>query len=114
MIDDDPAMGDFVRSVAEPLGYAVETFTEARGFEAAIARGDPDIVILVLTMPDTDGIELLGYLSDRRSRAKVFIMSGFDPAHQRLAATLGEARGLIMGGTIPKPVRVAELRKILS
>ena len=114
MIDDEPAMGDFVRNIAEPLGYEVETYTEARGFEAAVARGDPDVIILDLAMPGTDGIELLGRLSERRVRAKIFIMSGFDPAHQRMATVLGEAKGLVMGGIIPKPVRAAELRKFLS
>jgi hypothetical protein len=41
-------------------------------------------------------------------------MSGFDEAHQRMARTLGEAKGLTMSGLIPKPVRAAELRKLLA
>jgi DNA-binding response OmpR family regulator len=114
MVDDDAAMGDFVRTVAEPLGYKVETCVDARGFMAAMDDGDPDVVILDLVMPGTDGIELIHYLSRRQSRARVFIMSGFDPVHLRMGKTLGDAAGLTMAGIIPKPVRANELRRILS
>lgn len=114
MVDDNEAIGGFVRGVAEPLGYAVETYANAAGFEAALERGDPEVIILDLVMPGTDGIELLRRLADRRSRARIFIMSGFDPAHQRMAVTLGESHGLAMAGIIRKPVRAAELRAMLT
>lgn len=113
VIDDDPAMGDFVRNIAEPLGFAVEDFVEAIGFKAAVAEADPDVIILDLTMPKVDGIELIGYLAERKSQARIFIMSGFDPAVQRMAKTLGEGWGLTMADVIPKPVRAARFREIL-
>jgi DNA-binding response OmpR family regulator len=113
VVDDDPAMGDFVRDIATPLGFAVETFIEAKGFKAAVAKGDPDVIILDLTMPKIDGIELIGYLAEKKSHAKIFIMSGFDPAVQRMAKTLGEGWGLDMADIIPKPVRAARFREIL-
>jgi DNA-binding response OmpR family regulator len=113
VVDDNPAMGDFVRKAAESLDFAVETFVEAKGFKAAVAEGDPDVIILDLTMPKVDGIELIGYLAEKKSRARIFIMSGFDPAVQRMAKTLGEGWGLTMVDIIPKPVRAARFREIL-
>lgn len=114
VVDDDAEMGMFVARIAEGLNYAVECFTEASGFLGALGRGDPDIVILDLTMPDTDGFELLGRLSEMGTHARIFVMSGYDPGLQRMAMTLGQAKGLTMSGLIPKPVRAAELRKLLS
>jgi DNA-binding response OmpR family regulator len=114
MIDDDPTMGEFVRDVAEPLGYDVETHTTADAFKAAVAGSAPDVIVLDLTMPGSDGFELLRYLAKRRERARIFIMSGFEPEHQRMAVTLGEAQGLAMAGIIPKPVRAADLRAMLA
>lgn len=114
MVDDNPMIGDIVRTVAESLGYIVETFTESVNFEAAVARADPDLVILDLNIPETDGIGLLRKLADRRSRARIFIMSGMDPIHQMMAEKLGMSLGLAMAGIIPKPVRVAELRTMLA
>jgi DNA-binding response OmpR family regulator len=114
MVDDDPAIGTFVRAVAEPLGFAVATFLEPDGFRAALEKDGADVIILDLTIPGTDGFELIRYLARRRESARVFIMSGFEPEHQRMAMTLGEAQGLRMVAIIPKPVRAAELRAMLA
>lgn len=114
IIDDDSAMGSFVRAVAEPLGYVVETYTEAKAFKAAVAQADPDVIILDITMPDTDGIELLLEFSKRQVRAKIFIMSGFDQTIRQAAFDLGKLGNLSMGSIIPKPVRAAHLRALLA
>ena len=114
MIDDDPDMGAFVRAVAEPLGYRVETHEDSRTFMTASENERYDVIILDLTMPNTDGIELLRYLSERQVPGRVFIMSGVDPTLRRMAMVLGEAGNLDMAGIIPKPVRVSELRAILA
>ena len=114
MVDDNPLMGDLVRKVSEQLGYVVETYTEAAGFEAAVARAAPDVVVLDLNMPEIDGIGLMRMLAAKGSRAKVFIMSGVDPINQMMAEKMGESLGLTMGGIIPKPVRVAELKAMLA
>jgi len=114
MIDDDPDIGAFVRAVAEPLGFAVETHEDSQGFLNACEEGPYDVIILDLTMPNTDGIELLRYLSERHTPGRIFIMSGVDPTLRRMAMVLGEAGNLDMAGIIPKPVRVDELRAILA
>ena len=114
MVDDEPLMGTFVRTVAEPLGYTVETYTESVGFVAAVTKADPDIIILDLNMPDVGGIELMRVLAANKSRARIFIISGVDPVHQMMAEKQGESLGLKMAGIIPKPVRLADLRTILK
>lgn len=114
MIDDDPDMGAFVQAVAEPLGYAVETHEDALAFMSASEQRPYDVIILDLTMPNTDGIELLRFLSERQAPGRIFIMSGVDPTLRRMAMVLGEAGNLNMAGIIPKPVRVHELRAILA
>lgn len=114
IVDDDPAMAEFVRNVAESVGYTVEAYVDPADFSAAIERADPHTVVLDLSMPDTDGIELLRLLSKRCSRARVFIMSGFDPEIRQMAFALGQIGNLDMCGIIPKPVRVAELRRQLA
>src|SRR5690606_14320727 len=114
IVDDDPAMGQYVRDVAEPLGYVVDVFTEGEGFKAAIGASTADLIILDLTMPGTDGIELLRYLSKIQIKAKILIMSGFDSNIREMAFLLGKQANLAMFGILPKPVRVAELRLMLT
>ncbi len=114
IVDDDPAIGQYVRDVAEPLGYVVDVFTEGEGFKAAVGAADPDLIILDLTMPGTDGIELLQHLSRTGTRAKILIMSGFDSNIREMAFLLGKQANLAMFGILPKPVRAAELRLMLT
>ncbi|HNB25318.1 MAG TPA: response regulator [Alphaproteobacteria bacterium] len=114
IVDDDPAMGQYVRDVAEPLGYAVDVFIEGEGFRAAVGRDDPDLIILDLTMPGADGIELLRYLSKVQTKARILIMSGFDSNIREMAFLLGKQANLAMFGILPKPVRTAELRLMLT
>ena len=113
VVDDKAEMGDFIRAVAEPLGYVVETYTKAQEFVAAVGRADPDVIILDLVMPDVDGIELLNLLAARPTGARIFIASGYDPAYQRMAKALGEAHGLAIAGIISKPMRAADLKAAL-
>lgn len=116
IVDDEPAICTFVRAVAEPLGYAVETYTSPVAFKVAISKdkAEAPVIILDLNMPEADGFELIGFIAETGTAAKLFIMSGFGDIYSRMAAQVCEHRGLAVAGAIPKPVCAAELRKILS
>jgi DNA-binding response OmpR family regulator len=59
MIDDEESMGTLAGRVAEEAGYDMRFVTHADAFKKAHRSFDPDVIILDLTMPDTDGFELL-------------------------------------------------------
>src|SRR3546814_1142356 len=63
----------------------------AEGFSLLYRKVRPNVVILDLAMPGTDGIELLRFLSAERSRARILLMSGFDARIREAALLLGEA-----------------------
>ncbi|PJK29729.1 response regulator [Minwuia thermotolerans] len=114
LIDDDPGIGHFVRKVAEDLGYEVHTQTEAAGFLRCFDQHRPDVIMLDLTMPETDGVELLQALAQRQCRSGIFIFSGYDARICQMAFQIGQIANLDMREIIPKPVRAAKLRNILS
>lgn len=114
MCDDEPAVGDFVRRIAEDLGYRMHFTAQADAFAPLYRRVRPDVVILDLVMPGTDGIELLRFLAEERSPARILLMSGFDPNIRHAALLLGEAQSLDMVGVVAKPVRASELRQLLA
>lgn len=114
MCDDEPEVGTFVRRIAEPLGFEMQFTDQAEGFISLYQACLPDVVILDLVMPGTDGIELLNFLAQQRSTARILLMSGFDSRIREAALLLGEAHELNMVGIVPKPVRVAELRDLLN
>ena len=62
VVDDEPRMAKFIRMDLELEGYRVE---EARDGQEALDKARellPDVVLLDVMMPDTDGFETLGYL----------------------------------------------------
>jgi CheY-like chemotaxis protein len=112
-VDDDPRFRIFVREAAEDCGFDVLAVATAEELKAALARGGFDGLVLDLSMPETDGIELLRWLADRKTRVPILIVSGFAERIRNSALMLGEARGLPMAGVLAKPVRAAELKAAL-
>lgn len=114
LCDDEPEICRFIRNVAESIGYEVHATTEAAEFTQLYPVVQPQVVMLDLVMPGTDGIELLRFLAEQHCPAQILLMSGFDSRIRHAAHLLGEAHSLKMAGIIAKPVRAAELRQRLG
>lgn len=114
VIDDMVDICTLVASVAERCGFEVKTTVDPAAFRETYRAFKPHIVVLDLAIPDSDGIDLLRFLVEEGCTAKVLIMSGFPMGVQEAAKRLGEVRGLDMADTLPKPLRAAELRAILT
>jgi len=113
-IDDEQAFLDIIEKVAKSCGFLVTTTTDPAVFQAELSTRPPSVVLLDLQMPDSDGIELLHALADAKSRAKVILMSGFDPRVLALARGIGHDLELDMGEALQKPLRPAGLRQLLA
>jgi CheY-like chemotaxis protein len=113
VIDDEPALADFVAHVASDCGFLPILTADDRGFRAAFRAEEPDILVLDLGMP-VDGVELLRFLAAEDNRAPVLIISGFDRRVLESAFRLGEALGLQMLGPLEKPVRAEALERLLT
>jgi DNA-binding response OmpR family regulator len=114
VIDDEPALADFVAQVATECGFQPILTRDDEEFRRAVIAERPDMVALDLGMPGMDGVELLRFLAEEDSRATVLIISGFDRRVLESAFRLGEAMGLRMVGPLEKPVRFQELEQVLT
>jgi CheY-like chemotaxis protein len=114
VIDDEPALADFVAAVAEECGFDPIVAGNYEAFHEAVRRHPPDMVALDLGMPGMDGVELLRFLAQEDSRAPVLILSGFDRRVLESAFRLGEALGLPMLGPLEKPVRFQDLERVFT
>ena len=114
LIDDEPALADFVGSAAEGCGYASAVSRNEGDFRGRFAEQRPDVVALDLGMPGMDGVELLRFLADQGFAGPVLIISGFDRRVLESAFRLGQALGLDMAGPLEKPTRLEELERVLE
>ncbi|HEX3676312.1 MAG TPA: response regulator [Sphingomicrobium sp.] len=114
LIDDEPALAEFLASAAEESGFEPVTTERDQQFRDAFISQRPDMVALDLGMPGMDGIELIRFLAAQNYSAPVLIVSGFDRRVLESAFRLGEALGLTMVGPVEKPVRFEVLEEMLS
>lgn len=114
LIDDEPALAEFIASAGQECGYDPVIASEDRQFREEFRANRPHMVALDLGMPGMDGIELLRFLASEGFEGPVLIISGFERRVLESAFRLGEAQGLSMAGPIEKPIRLEELEELLK
>ncbi|WP_051531771.1 response regulator [Sphingomonas sp. URHD0057] len=114
LIDDEPALAQFLATAAEDSGFEPRITSRDQDFRREFLEDRPDMVALDLGMPGMDGVELLRFLAEHNYTAPVLIVSGFDRRVLESAFRLGEALGLNMVGPLEKPVRLEELEIVLG
>jgi DNA-binding response OmpR family regulator len=114
LIDDEPALAEYMAAAARMTGFEPTVAAEQASFVRAFNEATPDVVVLDLGMPKTDGVEYLRFLADRSFAGPVLIVSGFDRRVLESAFRLGTELGLTMAGPLEKPVRLDDLEVLLN
>lgn len=84
IVEDDQALGAFLKSGMELEGHAVDWVGDG---EAALVYADlhrPDLMVLDLSLPKRDGMEVLEVLRTRHSDASVLVLTGRNELHARV------------------------------
>ena len=104
VVDDDAAIRTMVEHVLRHEHFNVECASD--GYEAIekLARKDYDIIVLDLTMPRADGMDVLRYLEREKPRiqGKVILMTAKTPPPEAAAARP-------VAGVLPKPFDINTL-----
>ena len=114
VIDDEPALADYVAKAANLCGYQPIVTADDQQFRAEFLDSRPNMVALDLQMPGMDGVELLRFLAEQDFSDPVLIISGFDRRVLDSAFRLGNSLGLQMVGPVEKPARLELLEEILN
>src|SRR4051812_44208821 len=114
LIDDEPALAQFLATAAEDSGFLPRITSRDQDFREDFLAERPDLVALDLGMPGMDGVELLRFLAEQDFKSPVLIVSGFDRRGVGAAFRLGGALGPGVGGAVEKPVRLEELETVLN
>lgn len=95
LIDDTPANLRFLQAILRNAGYRVVAFPHGKGALKAAAKNPPDIILLDILMPETDGFEVckrlkadevlknipilfISALSEQKDKLRAFEVGGVD------------------------------------
>ncbi len=88
VVDDEPDIRHLVKDILEDEGFLVSTAENAEAARQARRQRRPDVVLLDIWMPDTDGITLLKEWSEKASLdSPVIMMSGHSTVETAVEAT---------------------------
>ena len=105
VVDDEPDIRELVKDILEDEGFQVATAEHAQAARDARRARRPDLILLDIWMPDTDGISLLReWGKDADSETPVVMMSGHGTVETAVEATRLGAYDFI-----EKPLSTAKL-----
>jgi diguanylate cyclase (GGDEF)-like protein len=73
-VEDDADQAAFVRAVLESVGYQVRICSDPKSLETELADFRPDLVLLDIQLPGTDGYALARYIRQQESHAALPIL----------------------------------------
>ncbi|NND37509.1 MAG: sigma-54-dependent Fis family transcriptional regulator [Gammaproteobacteria bacterium] len=110
VVDDEADIRTLIEEILTDEGYRVSTAADAAEAREQLVASQPDLVLLDIWMPDTDGITLLGEWSQRGDiDCPVVIMSGHGTVETAVEATrLGAV------DFVEKPLSIAKLLRTVE
>ena len=117
VVDDDQDQRYLLGRTLARMGTS--RVTEAASGEQALAAldrmgGAVDIVVADLQMPGMDGMELVRHIGERKLPVSVILVSGVDGVILGAAATMAQAYGVKVIGTLEKPATRAHFYAVLA
>lgn len=109
IVDDDRAICEYMQTLLEKDGFAVQTVSDPTLVEDEVRRGDFHVIILDLMMPRMDGIEVLRRIRAIDSDIAVVMFT----AHPNLESAVASMK-LDAVDYIKKPFNVDEFREVLA
>jgi PleD family two-component response regulator len=106
VVEDDPAIAEVLEEALREFGYEVTTAGSGAGALAEMQRHRPDLVLLDLSLPDVDGLDLVRQLraEQRWNAVPVIALTARDRLSDRV---IGLREGL--DDYLTKPFSVTEL-----
>ena len=107
VVDDEPYIREFLRSVLTDEGYEVITASDGREALPIAVTEQPNLILLDIMMPDLNGMETCKQLRERPTtrNIRIIMLTGYD-TRDRLEESILAGADDFLG----KPVDITELR----
>src|SRR5687767_6419567 len=87
IVDDESAIRILLRTLLEKEGYEIQDAADAATLRELLAGPQPDVVMLDLKLPDSDGLDLLPLIKKQWSTSEVIVLTGHATIDAAVAAT---------------------------
>lgn len=114
VVDDHADICAVVTAQLRALGIPAEGLGSKQALLDALARRPPELLLLDLSLGETDAVEIFDLLRDRGFRGRIVLMSGHAGSVLEHARRIGERAGVEICGTLRKPFRRSELAEVLA
>jgi DNA-binding NtrC family response regulator len=104
VVDDEPDIRELIKDILEDEGYQVATASNGESARVSVKQKRPQLILLDIWMPDTDGISLLREFMSENPHQTIVMMSGHGTIE-----TAVEATRLGASDFIEKPLSTAKL-----
>jgi DNA-binding response OmpR family regulator len=105
VVEDDQALGAALVAIVAGDGHKVQWATTLEGATACLEQGDWELVLLDLTLPDGDGLELCRMVRHERPHTLIIVVTAHSSEADAVRALDSGADDVIV-----KPFRPDELR----
>jgi len=85
VIEDDRLIGDGIKAGLGKMGFSIDWFTDGKTGQAALAAASYDAVVLDLSLPAMDGLDILRGWRQQGHDEPVLILTARDALEQRVA-----------------------------
>ena len=115
ILDDEPEIRELITNIVTSVGFTARAFGQATALEMALTETVPDVIILDLSLGDTDGIDVIRSLAASRFGGAILLISGrHDAKTIDEVRRVGKHHGLVMLPFLQKPFRLDQFKQRLS
>lgn len=111
IIDNDVAMSEILKAILEPKAFEVFTAHEVKAGIAEVRRLKPDVIVLNLFMPETDGWQVCRDIRTF-SKTPILVLSAVNNP-DAVAKALDEGADDYLIKPVPSGVLIAHLKNLI-
>lgn len=110
IVEDSELTAGALRLLFEQLGHEVNVARDVRTAILSVLDVKPDLMLLDLTLPDGDGLDVLSMLQDQNQMpGRTIAVTGHDDPELRARCILAGCSEVLL-----KPVPIAQLRALVQ
>jgi signal transduction histidine kinase len=110
LIEDNPADSAFVRDMLTGYDFELKVATRVKSALDILARDEFDVLILDLTLPDSDGLESFRAIRDTAQHLPIIVLTGLDDEVLAGEAVKGGAQDYLIKGQVDSKLLTRSIR----